>query len=154
MSNDDKRVGVFLCTKYRKGIENIIDQELKQLQHDKNFDVFVDILHDPLPFVQQQIFSRPNASYFEGVLLSVLNGYGGQGIAGKLLEAVEEKARNLGLGAIYVCASSNFTFKAVLKKGFGLEMTIPYEQYLKDGRMAVLPKAPHNAVRACVKYLE
>lgn len=154
-SAGNKRVGVLLCTVNEKGIANPIDEEMSGMEMDKKMIILFDILHDCLPFVNSEIFGRHQCDkYFEGVLLSVLSGYGGKGIAGKLIQAAEEKALELQTGLIYICASSEFTANAVAKRGFHTIYTLPYEEYRWNGQRAVLPKHPHVAMKSCIKLLK
>lgn len=151
----DKRVGVLLCTVNQKGIMNPIDEELSGTEIDEKMTILFDILHDVLPFVNSEIFGRYQCDkYFEGVLLSVLSSYGGQGIAGKLIDAAEEKAKELQTGLIYICASSKFTAGAVAKRGFQTIYTLPYEEFLRNGQRVVSPKPPHVAMKSCIKLLK
>lgn len=148
----NKRVGALLTSIYRKGEKNPIDEELESMEMDYTLATLVDVLHSPLPKIQSQIFSHYKKDrYLDGVFLSVLSSYGGQGIAGQLIEAAEHRAQELGVEAVLFSATSQFTAAAVSKRGYQIIHTFPYEKYLQEGKRVLFTRTPHVAANFCVK---
>lgn len=150
----NKREGVFLCTLYEKDVKHPIEEEVNGLDLDQKMIYISEILQELHPFVISEIIDRCGKSrYLEGTHLSVLSDYGGQGIAGKLIEAVENKAREMAVDLVYICCSSEFTARAVLKRDFKMFHTYPYDSFSRDGKLIFQPTGPHKALKCCVKML-
>lgn len=153
-SCDNKRVGVFLCTMYEKGVRHPIEAEVDSMARDENMNQIFDILHELHPAVHSEIFEkRGQTCYLEGTHLSVLSDYGGQGIAGKLIGAVEDKAREINVNLVYICCSSEFTARAVAKRDFEMFDTYRYDQYSRDGKCIFQPSGPHVGLKSYIKVL-
>lgn len=154
-SDGNKRVGAYLCTVYEKGVPHAIDEELGAMDMDEKMQKVVDILDGMHLHLRPQIYERFNVNaYLEGVNLSVLPGYGGQGIAGKLSEAIENKAREMSFPLVYVCCSSEYTAKVVAKRNYQLIHTLPYDQHLEDGTQVFHTKPPHTAIKCYVRLVD
>lgn len=150
----DSRVGVYLCTRYDHGVSHPIETEVSEMTLEQDMEFIFDILDQLHPVVNEEIFERRgHSSYLEGTHLSVLREYSGQGIAGKLIAAVEKKATELGLDLVYICCSSEFTAKAVFKRQYKMFHSLHYADYQKDGRVIFQPSGPHQALKCCLKEL-
>lgn len=154
-TNGNKRVGAYLCSAYRKDTPHPIDVEIESMEQDDQIKSLCDILHEPLDVVRSEIHDRHKKdAYFEGIFLSVLSEYCGQGIGARLIKAAEDKAREINIHAIYVCATSNYTAAAVAKQGYEGVYTLPYDKYEKDGKRIYYPKHPHVALQSFVKVVD
>lgn len=154
-TRSNKRIGVFLTAPVKKNVKSALEQELEKLEMDEKMGKIGDILDYAKSMVEPLIHSKYNQDqYLDGVIMSVLSEYGGQGIGKKLLNAVEGVARELKLHLIYVGCSSEYSAKVVAKCGFQEIYSLRYDEYLKDGRPVFLPKAPHDTLRAYIKLLE
>lgn len=150
----NQRVGIFLCTLYERNVPHPIMQEVEGMALDRKMSHILDIMHAPHPFVQSEIYDRRGRSrYLEGTQLSVLSEYAGQGIAGKLIEAVENKARDLVVDVVYICCSSEFTARAVSKHDFHIIHSYRYDEYVRNGQQIFQPKEPHVALKSYIKIL-
>lgn len=154
-SDGDKRVGAYLCTVYTKGEKNDIDLELGAMEMDERMEKLDGILDGMHQHLRPEIFRRFQVhSYLEGVNLSVLPSHAGQGIAGKLTQAIEDKARELNIDLVYVCCSSEYTARVVQKRDYELIHTLPYDQYVdKEGQRVFNIQEPHVALKCYAKFV-
>lgn len=153
-SADNKRIGVILCQIHGKGVKNEIEEELEGMQMDEKTEKISNLLNEIYPSVTREIYdNRQKSAYFEGVYLSVLSGYGGQGIAGKLIGAMEMKAHHLDIDTIYICCSSEFSGKACEKRDYVLFHTYPYTNHTRNGAVVFKVKPPHYALKSYIKIL-
>lgn len=156
-SAGDKRVGVFLCTTNEKDVENPIDTESKSLisnvdEKTAKLSMIPKFLY---PVVQAEVYEKLGKKvYFEGVFLSVLSDYGGRGIAGKLIEAIEKKAQQMEIDTVYICCSSEFSAKSCKKSEFKLFHEYPYTDFVKDGEIIFKVKPPHYAMKSYLKTFD
>lgn len=154
-SDGNKRVGAYLCTTYKNGEKNPIDEQLEAFDEmDEKMELLGGCLDELHLHLRPEIFKKFQIDeYLEGVNLSVLPSYAGLGIAGKLTEAVEERARELHIPMVYVCCSSEYTARVVQKRDYQLIHTLPYEEYLKGGKRVFNTTAPHEAIKCYVKLV-
>lgn len=152
-SDNNKRVGAYLCTTYRNGVQNPIDAELATVEMDEQMGALCACLDGLHETVRPEIFRRYQVDeYLEGVNLSVLSDYAGQGIAGKLSQAIEDRAVEVQIPLVYVCCSSEFTARVVKKRDYELFHTSPYEEYKRaDGEKMFDIKPPHVALKCYAK---
>lgn len=153
-SAGDKRVGVFLCTTNEKDVEHPIDIESKSLfaSIDEKTAKLSMILKTLYPVVKAEVYEKLGKKvYFEGVFLSVLSEYGGRGIAGKLIEAIEKKAQQMEIDTVYICCSSEFSAKSCEKSDFQLFHEYPYSNFVEDGEIIFKVKPPHYALKSYLK---
>lgn len=150
----NQRVGVFLCTLYEKDVPHPIDEEVNAMTFDKKMGQIFDILHQPHPIITSEIYDRRGRSrYLDGTQLSVIRDYGGQGIAGKLIEAVENKARDMGVDLVCICCTSEYSARAVSNRGYHIIHSYRYDEYVRDGQQIFQPKEPHVAIQSYIKIL-
>lgn len=154
-SDGNRRVGAYLCTTYKKGEQNPIDAELEAFPGiDDKMTKIAGMLDGMHLNLRPVIYDRYCVDeYLEGVNLSVLPGYAGKGIAGRLTQAIEDKAREMGLSLVYVCCSSEYTARVVEKREYELLHTLPYADYIVDGQIVFVPDAPHTALKCYTKRI-
>lgn len=153
--NEDQRVGVFLCVDHQKGVKNLLDEDVDEAELDEKIAKLFHVLHVTHPIIHKAIYDDlRRESYFEGVILSVLTSYGGRGIAGLLAEAVENKARELSRDVVYVCCTSEFTYKAMAKRDYKLIHTLVYDEHKVDGVRVFNVKPPHVGMKLVIRVLE
>lgn len=89
--------------------------------------------------------------YVEGKVLSVDEKYRGMGIAGQLVNRtlVEMGRRNISLIAIQ--CSSLYSARVMARLGFELVAAIAYKDFHLEGRQAIVPKPPHDQIRAFIR---
>lgn len=150
--NGNKRVGAYLCTNFKEGEKNPIDEQLEAFHEvDEKMEKLTDLLDGLHLHLRPEIFRRFQVKeYLEGVNLSVLPEYAGQGIAGKLTQAIEERSREVGIPLVYVCCSSEYTARVVQKRNYQLIHTLPYDQHLKEGKRVFYTQEPHVALKCYV----
>lgn len=155
-SDGNKRVGAYLCTAFKDGEENPIDLELATVEMDEKMGKVCEMLDGMHSTLRPEIYKKFNVNeYLEGVNLSVLPSYAGKGIAGKLTQAIEDKARELNIGLVYVCCSSHFTARVVQKRDYELIHTLPHDQNLDaEGRKVFDIPEPHSALKCYVKLIK
>lgn len=154
-SADNERVGVILCQMHMKGAKNQIEEELEGMEMDEKTEKISNLLNEIYPSVLSEIYNhRQKSAYFEGVYLSVRSDYGGRGIAGKLIAAMEMKARDLDVETIYICCSSEFSRKACEKQDFVLFHSYPYTNHVRNGEVVFNVKPPHYALKSYIKILK
>lgn len=149
-TKNDQRVGVFLTAPAAKGVTSELDLELEQLEIDDQMEKIGGFLDYAKSIVEPMMKSDV---YLEGVIMSVLPGYGGQGIGKRLLHAVEEMAVEMGLPLIYVGCTSEYSARVVAKCGFQEVYHLRYDAYLKEGVQVFDPRPPHDTFRAYIKLL-
>lgn len=155
-SDGNKRVGAYLCTTFKDGEENPIDQELATVEMDEKMGKLCELLDGMHSTLRPEIYKKFNVNeYLEGVNLSVLPSYAGKGIAGKLTQAIEVKAKEWNIGLVYVCCSSHFTARVVQKRDYELIHTLPHDQNLdaKGQKVFNIPE-PHSALKCYVKLIK
>ena len=150
-----KRVGAYLCTIYENGVDHEIDKQLAALDgmdpKMKKLAGLLDGMHEEL---RPQIFKKFNVDkYLEGVNLSVLPGYTGMGIAGKMTQAIEDKARELKIPLVYVACSSEFTAKLCQRRGYELIHTLLYKDHKENGERVFYTDEPHEGLKCYVKLV-
>lgn len=150
----NKRIGVFLSAPCKKNTKSALDKELETMPIDDQMAKISEILDYVKTMTEPIIHTQHKVDeYLEGVIMSVLSGYGGQGVGKKLMAAVERMAKERKYKLIYVGCTSEFSARVVAKCGFQLAYSLRYDQYLKDGQPLFKPKAPHDTVRAYIKLL-
>lgn len=155
-NGEEEIAGAFLCTTHRKGEENAIYSEVFRLAPmDDKFRRINDLTDFAKELLAPGIGPRFNTvtEYLEGVMLSVKESYSGQGIAKRLIKAVEDDARAKSIRLMYVGCSSEFTAKAMLRMGYEQVVTIPYDEYRKEGKPLFEIKPPHTAYKGFIKFL-
>lgn len=153
-SKGNKRVGVFLANTCKRGVKTALDDELETIEVDEKMGKISDILDYAKALVEPILDEKYHKDeYMDGVIMSVLTGYGGHGIARRMLQAVEELSKELRLKIIYVGCTSEYSAAVVAKSGFDVVYSLRYDQYLKDGVQVFNPKKPHDTLRVYIKLL-
>lgn len=91
--------------------------------------------------------------FVHGKVISVDSKYRGRGIAGQLLLRTLEEMKKRSLPLMYIQCSGLFSSKIVQKIGFELVGSIPYKEFLIDGKQVIAPKEPHTAMNGFIKWV-
>lgn len=128
-----------------------MDQELENFPMDEKMGKISDLLDYAKSMVESIIQQN---EYMDGMIMSVLTGYGGQGIATRLLNAVEGLTREMKLKVIYVGCTSKYSALVMAKSGYEEVYSFRYDQYIKDGVQVFKPEPPHDTMSAYIKLLD
>lgn len=154
-SKANKRVGVFLILPVKKGVKSAMDQELENIPMDEKMGKISDLLDYAKSMVEPIIHQKYQQNeYMDGMIMSVLTGYGGQGIATRLLNAVEGLTKELKLNLIYVGCTSKYSSLVMAKSGYEVAYSLRYDEYIKDGVQVFKPEPPHDTMSAYIKLLD
>lgn len=155
-NGQEEIAGAILCTIHKKNEENAIYKVVFEKPMDEKFKKINDLTDYAKVLAAPTIEGVHQVTeYLEGVFLSVKESFSGQGIAKKLVTAMEEGARAKSVKLIYVGCSSEYTAKVLLRLGYTEVAAVKYAEYRHDNELVFGGvKPPHVAYKAMIKLLQ